>query len=117
MLFGQLKNHEYFFVPESECYRGLKFKFLPTVTRTSLRQAGAGLAGLRNVSADEEADKATVRRCQESFAAYDDLVKAKCIIDLVTELPSYEEELGEQLLIPVQMTRRIRDIPRLGVYM
>lgn len=29
------------------------------------------------------------------FMGYDDLVKAKGILDLIVELPSFEEELGE----------------------
>lgn len=32
------------------------------------------------------------------FVGYDDLVKAKGVLDLIVELPSFDEELGETVI-------------------
>lgn len=47
---------------------------------SSYKQATSGLAGLQK---------------EDHVMSYDDLVKAKGILDLIVELPSFEAELGE----------------------
>ena len=56
-------------------------------------QARSGLAGLQ-VADDDPAMLSSI----SGFMAYDDLVKAKGILDLIVELPSFDAELGEDVV-------------------
>lgn len=58
------------------------------------QQATSGLVGLRQVP-DE-----TCSSHNQGFVGYDDLVKAKGVLDLIVELPSFQEDLGETVIGP-----------------
>lgn len=58
------------------------------------KQASSGLAGL---GADTPSTDPAVLN-PAGFAGYDDLVKAKGILDLIVKLPSFDAELGKARL-------------------
>lgn len=60
------------------------------ISRALVQQANTGLVGLRQVVSDE-----TAPHNLGGFLGYDDLVKAKGVLDLIVELPSFQEDLGE----------------------
>lgn len=65
------------------------------------KQASSGLAGLGADAPSPSGDPAVLNLA--GFVGYDDLVKAKGILDLIVKLPSFDAELGK-----ITLSSRIR---------